>query len=93
MLHKAVMQLTSAEWGELDYLVLDLPPGTGDVQLTVTQSMPVAGAVIVREVLNRYSLNELQASERDILHGAALTAAELPAEPEAAVPPGAYTCC
>ena len=53
----------------------------------------VAGAVIVREVLARYSLNELEASERDILHGAALAAAELPAEDEAAAPPGAYTCC
>jgi ATP-binding protein involved in chromosome partitioning len=47
MLHKAVMQLAGAQWGELDYLVLDLPPGTGDVQLTVTQSLPVVGAVIV----------------------------------------------
>jgi ATP-binding protein involved in chromosome partitioning len=47
MLHKAVMQLASANWGELDYLVLDLPPGTGDIQLTVTQAFPVSGAVIV----------------------------------------------
>jgi ATP-binding protein involved in chromosome partitioning len=47
MLHKAVLQLASADWGELDYLVLDLPPGTGDIQLTVTQSFPVSGAVIV----------------------------------------------
>jgi ATP-binding protein involved in chromosome partitioning len=47
MLHKAVLQLASANWGELDYLVLDLPPGTGDIQLTVTQSFPVSGAVIV----------------------------------------------
>ncbi len=47
MLHKAVMQLASADWGDLDYLVLDLPPGTGDVQLTVTQALPVAGALIV----------------------------------------------
>lgn len=34
-------------WGELDVLVLDLPPGTGDAQLTVTQKLPLAGAVIV----------------------------------------------
>jgi exopolyphosphatase / guanosine-5'-triphosphate,3'-diphosphate pyrophosphatase len=53
----------------------------------------VAGAVIVREVLKRYALDALEASERDILHGAALAAAELPAEEEGAAPPGAYTCC
>jgi len=47
MLHKMVMQFTEADWGELDYLILDLPPGTGDVQLSVTQQLPVAGAVIV----------------------------------------------
>jgi ATP-binding protein involved in chromosome partitioning len=47
MLHKMVSQFMSADWGELDYLVLDLPPGTGDVQLTVTQTVPVAGAVVV----------------------------------------------
>jgi exopolyphosphatase / guanosine-5'-triphosphate,3'-diphosphate pyrophosphatase len=53
----------------------------------------VAGAVIVREVLARYGLDGLEASERDILDGAALAAAELPAETEGAAPPGAYTCC
>jgi len=47
MLHKMVGQFLAADWGELDYLVLDLPPGTGDVQLTVTQSVPVTGAVVV----------------------------------------------
>jgi ATP-binding protein involved in chromosome partitioning len=47
MLHKMVGQFMDAEWGELDYLVLDLPPGTGDVQLTVTQSVPVSGAIVV----------------------------------------------
>jgi ATP-binding protein involved in chromosome partitioning len=47
MLHKMVQQLAGAHWGELDYLVLDLPPGTGDVQLTALQNLPLTGAVIV----------------------------------------------
>ena len=53
----------------------------------------VGGAVIAREVLTYFGLDGLQASERDILDGAALAAAELPAEEEGAAPPGAYTCC
>jgi exopolyphosphatase/guanosine-5'-triphosphate,3'-diphosphate pyrophosphatase len=53
----------------------------------------VAGAVIVREVLDRYRLDSLEASERDILHGAALDAAALPPVEEGNAPPGAYTCC
>jgi exopolyphosphatase / guanosine-5'-triphosphate,3'-diphosphate pyrophosphatase len=53
----------------------------------------VAGAVIVREVLRRYGLDAIEASERDILDGAALEAAELPEPEEGAAPPGAYTCC
>lgn len=48
MAHKAVQQsLLSVRWGELDYLVVDLPPGTGDVHLTLVQTVPVTGAVIV----------------------------------------------
>ena len=39
--------LFQTDWGELDYLILDLPPGTGDVQLTITQSLKLTGAVIV----------------------------------------------
>jgi exopolyphosphatase/guanosine-5'-triphosphate,3'-diphosphate pyrophosphatase len=53
----------------------------------------VAGAVIVREILRHFGLDALEASERDILHGAALAAAELPARVEGDAPPGAYTCC
>jgi exopolyphosphatase/guanosine-5'-triphosphate,3'-diphosphate pyrophosphatase len=53
----------------------------------------VAGAVIVREVLARYGLDGLEASERDLLHGAALEAAALPERAEGEAPPGAYTCC
>jgi exopolyphosphatase/guanosine-5'-triphosphate,3'-diphosphate pyrophosphatase len=53
----------------------------------------VAGIVVVREVLRHFGLEELEASERDILHGIALEAAELPEPEEGAAPPGAYTCC
>ena len=53
----------------------------------------VAGAVIVREVLRHFGLEALEASERDILHGTALAAGELPEREEGAAPPGAYTCC
>ena len=53
----------------------------------------VAGAAILSEVLDFYDLAAIEASERDILHGAALAAAELPEPEEGAAPPGAYTCC
>ena len=53
----------------------------------------VAGVVVLREVLDRYGLEEIEVSERDILHGAAYAAAELPEPDEGAAPPGAYTCC
>jgi ATP-binding protein involved in chromosome partitioning len=48
MVHKVLTQLVEdVEWGALDYLIVDLPPGTGDTQLTVLQTLPIAGAVIV----------------------------------------------
>jgi exopolyphosphatase/guanosine-5'-triphosphate,3'-diphosphate pyrophosphatase len=53
----------------------------------------VAGAAILSELLDFYGLDAIVASERDILHGAALAAAELPEPEEGAAPPGAYTCC
>ncbi|HEY2646452.1 MAG TPA: Mrp/NBP35 family ATP-binding protein, partial [Candidatus Acidoferrales bacterium] len=48
MLHSVMQQfLRSVQWGELDYLIIDLPPGTGDVQLSLIQLVPVTGAVLV----------------------------------------------
>lgn len=48
MVHKVLTQLVEdVVWGELDYMILDLPPGTGDTQLTILQTLPLAGAVVV----------------------------------------------
>lgn len=48
MLHSVMGQfLRGTEWGELDYLIIDLPPGTGDVQLSLTQTAPLTGAIVV----------------------------------------------
>ncbi len=48
MLHSAIRQfLEDVSWGELDYLIIDLPPGTGDAQLSLAQSIPLSGGVIV----------------------------------------------
>ncbi len=48
MLHSVIQQfLRGVDWGELDYLIIDLPPGTGDVQLSLVQTAPLTGAVIV----------------------------------------------
>lgn len=48
MLHKAIQQLfTDVNWGSLDYLIVDLPPGTGDAQLSLAQSVPLTGGIIV----------------------------------------------
>lgn len=48
MVHKYLTAfLTQISWGQLDYLVIDLPPGTGDAQLTLTQTAPLSGAIIV----------------------------------------------
>jgi ATP-binding protein involved in chromosome partitioning len=48
MLHTAIRQfLADVDWGELDYLIIDLPPGTGDAQLSLMQNLPLSGGVIV----------------------------------------------
>ena len=48
MLHTAIRQfIADVAWGELDYLIVDLPPGTGDAQLSLTQSLPLSGGIIV----------------------------------------------
>jgi ATP-binding protein involved in chromosome partitioning len=48
MVHSLLTQfLSKVKWGELDYLIIDLPPGTGDAQLTITQTAPLSGAIIV----------------------------------------------
>src|SRR5258708_40355576 len=50
MLHSAIRQFfTDVEWGELDYMIVDLPPGTGDAPLSLAQSVPLTGAVIVSQ--------------------------------------------
>ena len=48
MLHSVIQQfLRGVDWGELDYLLIDLPPGTGDVQLSLIQTAPITGAIVV----------------------------------------------
>jgi exopolyphosphatase/guanosine-5'-triphosphate,3'-diphosphate pyrophosphatase len=53
----------------------------------------LAGAVVLAETLRHFGLDVLEVSEQDLMHGAALAAAELPERPEGDAPPGAYTCC
>jgi exopolyphosphatase / guanosine-5'-triphosphate,3'-diphosphate pyrophosphatase len=89
--HSISNESVHAQTGRLASLTLDertavgVEPGRAGVI--------VAGAAILTEILDRYRLDAIRASERDILHGAALAAAELPEPEEGAAPPGAYTCC
>ena len=89
-------RLTAAELGQqLDRLAAVPVARRRELRPLDPERAPVivAGAVIAREALSFFGLDELEISERDILDGAALAAVELPAEEEGAAPPGAYTCC
>jgi ATP-binding protein involved in chromosome partitioning len=74
MLGKALQQfIEDVDWGELDYVVVDMPPGTGDVQLSLAQHLPVAGAVVVTTPQDvafadvRRAIDQLQKTRIDIL--------------------------
>jgi exopolyphosphatase/guanosine-5'-triphosphate,3'-diphosphate pyrophosphatase len=89
-------RLTTAELGEqLDRLAAVPVSERRELRPLDPERAPVivAGAVIARETLSFFGLDELEISERDILDGAVLSAADLPEEEEGAAPPGAYTCC
>lgn len=61
MLHSAIQQLLAdVAWGELDYLVVDLPPGTGDAQLTLAQVLPLSGAIIVTQPMQVAAMDALR---------------------------------
>ena len=48
MVSSAIRQfVTEVDWGELDYLVIDMPPGTGDIHLTIVQTVPVTGVIVL----------------------------------------------
>jgi exopolyphosphatase/guanosine-5'-triphosphate,3'-diphosphate pyrophosphatase len=89
-------QLTAGELGEqLDRLAAVPVAARRELRPLDPERAPVivAGAVIARETLSFFGLDHLEISERDILDGAVLAAAELPEQEEGAAPPGAYTCC
>jgi exopolyphosphatase/guanosine-5'-triphosphate,3'-diphosphate pyrophosphatase len=87
----------SAEWitGEAELLAAQPVARLRELRGMHPDRAPVivAGALVVAETLRRYGLEELEVSEQDLMHGAALEAAELPARSEGPAPPGAYTCC
>ena len=58
MLAKSLLQMIDiTEWDELDYLLIDLPPGTGDIQLSLVQKIPLTGAIIVTTPQNVATLD------------------------------------
>jgi exopolyphosphatase/guanosine-5'-triphosphate,3'-diphosphate pyrophosphatase len=90
--HRLTLDAVSTQRGRLAALPLEERrriPGLHPERAPVI----VAGAVLVEQIIDGLGLDALEVSERDILHGAALAAAELPAPAEGAAPPGAYTCC
>jgi len=63
MLHSVIQQFSCAAWigANLDYLVIDLPPGTGDVQLSLIQTAPITGAIVVTTALRRIARRRAKA--------------------------------
>lgn len=91
MASKALQQMFGdAHWGELDYVIVDLPPGTGDIHLTLVQSVPLTGAVVVstpqeialadaRKAVNMFQLDSIDVPVLGLIENMAyFTPAELP---------------
>jgi exopolyphosphatase/guanosine-5'-triphosphate,3'-diphosphate pyrophosphatase len=90
--HRISLDALDAQLSRLADMTLEerlLIPGIEPGRATVI----VAGLVVLREIMQGYELAGIEVSERDILHGAAFAAAELPEPEEGLAPPGAYTCC
>jgi exopolyphosphatase / guanosine-5'-triphosphate,3'-diphosphate pyrophosphatase len=90
--HRIPVAAVEAQLDRLARMTLDERLGVAGIE-PGRAPVIVAGLVVLHEVMAKYGLAEVEVSERDILHGAALAAAELPEPEEGAAPPGAYTCC